>query len=374
MSTAPESRNEAILQATIDGTEYTAPPQSRIESLLIQLKEAIEAGGTGGDTTALAAKVNAIEAQLFSTIADVPTNTDSGSMDLYSKDLNAITTSGFYNAMTCTNAPATYCTLVVIGYYLAGYCTQIAADVTTGTLYTRTQTNGTWGAWSEKTNTADLAAVATSGAYSDLSGKPTLAAVATSGSYADLSGKPTVDSAISSSSTNAVQNKAVSAALANKANSSALTEETTARENADTALQAAIDGKASTADIYGVGTVVAGDADLDDIRTPGRYYFGSIAAETIANVPRTDCGGELTVEHIQNANRVRQTFVPNNTQADAALFYIRMFTSGYGGAWSPWYRFTGETVAAASTSSTASTQSLRAAELTGENTETEGEA
>lgn len=260
---APQSRNEAILQATLDGTAYTDPPQSRIESLLLQLKAAIETGGGGGDTTVLAAKVAAIEAQLYSTIADVPTNTDTGSMDLNSADLNTITTSGFYNAITCTNAPANYCTLVVIGYYLAGYCAQIAVDVTTGKLHTRTQTNGTWGAWETKPSTTDLAAVATSGAYSDLSGKPelatvattgayndlngtpNLATVATSGRYADLTGKPTVDGAISSSSTNAVQNKAVSAALADKANSSALTAETTARENADTALQAAIGATAN---------------------------------------------------------------------------------------------------------------------------------
>ena len=44
----PQSRNEAILRATIDGTEYTDPPQSRIEDLLLKLKEAIEGGGTGG--------------------------------------------------------------------------------------------------------------------------------------------------------------------------------------------------------------------------------------------------------------------------------------------------------------------------------------
>ena len=41
----PQSRNEAILQATIDGTEYTDPPQSRIENLLLELKETIEEGG-----------------------------------------------------------------------------------------------------------------------------------------------------------------------------------------------------------------------------------------------------------------------------------------------------------------------------------------
>lgn len=45
-SNPPQSRNEAILRATIDGTEYTDPPQSRIEDLLIELKETIESGGS----------------------------------------------------------------------------------------------------------------------------------------------------------------------------------------------------------------------------------------------------------------------------------------------------------------------------------------
>lgn len=40
-----ESRNEAILRSIIDGTEYVALPQSRIEELLLQLKEVIVAGG-----------------------------------------------------------------------------------------------------------------------------------------------------------------------------------------------------------------------------------------------------------------------------------------------------------------------------------------
>lgn len=51
----------------------------------------------------------------------------------------------------------------------------------------------------------------TSDAY--IKNKPSLAAVATSGKYSDLSGRPTVDSAISTSSTNAVQNKAITAAV-----------------------------------------------------------------------------------------------------------------------------------------------------------------
>ena len=47
----PQSRAEEILIATINGTEYEALPQSRLEYLLLELKAVIEAGGGGGGTT-----------------------------------------------------------------------------------------------------------------------------------------------------------------------------------------------------------------------------------------------------------------------------------------------------------------------------------
>lgn len=47
----PQSRNEEILIATIDGKEYDKAPQSRMEELLLELKEVIEEGGGGGGTT-----------------------------------------------------------------------------------------------------------------------------------------------------------------------------------------------------------------------------------------------------------------------------------------------------------------------------------
>lgn len=47
----PQSRDEEILITTIDGLPYTGNPQSRMEELLLELKEAIEAGGGGGGTT-----------------------------------------------------------------------------------------------------------------------------------------------------------------------------------------------------------------------------------------------------------------------------------------------------------------------------------
>ena len=228
MSDVYEGRNAAILQSIIDGTAYTDPPQSRIEELLIELKQVIEAGGggvedyggltgkpqinnvtlasgnnsasdlglqnaltfdssptensnnpvtSGGVYTALGNKqdsltfdssptensnnpvrsggiftsIKNVDDKLFSSIAGIAQNAK-GSMELYSEDLNDIVTSGFYNAMTCTNAPFNYCALIVCGYYLSGYCFQLAADITTGEIKTRVQTNGTWGAWSESNN------------------------------------------------------------------------------------------------------------------------------------------------------------------------------------------------------------------------------
>lgn len=56
-------RNEAILQSIIDGTEYTDDPQSRIEELLIQLKQLIETSGGVSDYEQLTNKprINGVE-------------------------------------------------------------------------------------------------------------------------------------------------------------------------------------------------------------------------------------------------------------------------------------------------------------------------
>ena len=102
---------------------------------------------SGGVKTA----IDAVNNKLYSSIAGVAQN-NKGSMELYSKNLNTITTSGFYNAMTCTNAPFSYCALIVCGYYLDGYCFQLAVDIQTGEIKTRVQTAGTWSAWTGGNN------------------------------------------------------------------------------------------------------------------------------------------------------------------------------------------------------------------------------
>ena len=69
----PQSRNEAILRATIDGTEYEAPPQSRIEDLLIELKAAIEQGACTGNYNDLSnkPKINGVALQGNKSISDL---------------------------------------------------------------------------------------------------------------------------------------------------------------------------------------------------------------------------------------------------------------------------------------------------------------
>lgn len=91
----------------------------------------------------------ALRSQSLPVIADIARNETTGAMELWSKNLNNIVTTGMYNAITCTNAKFQYSTLIVIGYYLTGYCTQIQQDVTTGRLATRSQINGSWSNWVE---------------------------------------------------------------------------------------------------------------------------------------------------------------------------------------------------------------------------------
>lgn len=80
MSEFPQSRSEAILQATINGDEYTDYPQSRIEELLIELKEVIEEGGGGGAVSSVNGKTGnvTLDAEDVGALPDdtnIPSNT-----------------------------------------------------------------------------------------------------------------------------------------------------------------------------------------------------------------------------------------------------------------------------------------------------------
>lgn len=154
-----------------------------------------------------------------------------------------------------------------------------------------------------------------------------------------------------------------------------------------------LDAKASLSTTFGVGASVTSNNDLNNVLELGRHSWGSIVAETMANNPLNTytllttqpedwatnymtkyftketvhgvdiyshipesqtapefvadtyyavtraVGGTLIVENVQNANRIRQTVIPNDTLAVAGTYYVRFYASSYGGAWSEWFEF-----------------------------------
>lgn len=91
-----QSRNEAILEATLNGTAYTDPTQSRIEDLLLRLKAAIEAGGgtTVIDTALSSTSTNAVQNKAIQ--APISALVDAGAKNrlnhtAYSRTVNGVT-------------------------------------------------------------------------------------------------------------------------------------------------------------------------------------------------------------------------------------------------------------------------------------------
>lgn len=169
-------------------------------------------------------------------------------------------------------------------------------------------------------------------------------------------------------------------------------------DTADTALQTAIDGKATLSQVFGAGNGLSSGTDLNNIKTIGRYYWGAAVASGLANSPISTytllstepadwesaynskyfekytepntgkeryrfvqgdtaptfvantfykcsgAGGTLTVENIQGSSRVRQTFVENDTLAKSGRYFVRFFVSSYSGTWSSWFMFEGTEV------------------------------
>lgn len=96
----PESRSEKILAATIDSTEYTEKPKSRIEKLLLELKDIIEGGGSSADYAAslrmtIDSSTYVVTAQLYNVDGDALGNPQT--IDL---PLESVVVGGSYNAQT----------------------------------------------------------------------------------------------------------------------------------------------------------------------------------------------------------------------------------------------------------------------------------
>ena len=264
MSNIPQSRNEAILQATIDGTAYTAPPQSRIEDLLIQLKEAIEAGGGGGGGTT---NYNAL-----SNKPQIASTTLEGNLSL--ADL------GIQGALTFDNLPTE----------------DSANPVKSGGIYTALGNKQDTLTFDNSPTENSTNPVKSGGIYTALGSKqdtltfdnsPTEDSanpVKSGGIYTALGNKQdtlTFDNSPTENSTNPVKSGGIYTALAGKEDK--LTFDSSPTENSNNPVKsggiyAALSGK--------VDTLVSLDstADLDDIKTSGFYKCTGATNSPATNV------------------------------------------------------------------------------------------
>lgn len=123
----PQSRNEAIIRATIDGVEYTAPAQSRIEALLIELKQAIEqGGGVEVDTQVNGTSENAVQNKAIYNFVNSSVSTNTAN---FIGTFNSVVELEAYSGTVTNN----------------DYAFVIGTDTAGNTVYNRYKFNGT--AW-----------------------------------------------------------------------------------------------------------------------------------------------------------------------------------------------------------------------------------
>lgn len=104
------------------------------------------------------------------------------------------------------------------------------------------------------------------------------------------------------------------------------------------AVYAALAGKIGISDVFGLGTEITNNTDLDSLTSPGIYYRSSNQNSTIGNIPIDGYAFKLITEYINSNIRRRQTFIPLSATAE---YYIRIQNSG---GWQTWYRFAGTAV------------------------------
>lgn len=93
--------------------------------------------------------------------------------------------------------------------------------------------------------------------------------------------------------------------------------------------------------VYGDGTLVESNSDLDSYTAPGRFYATVAVAQTLAHTPYTSTGFKLVIEkNTLSGTAVFQTLTPTS-RTYVSSEYKRVYENG---SWSPWYQFTGTQV------------------------------
>ena len=130
--------------------------------------------------------------------------------------------------------------------------------------------------------------------------------------------------------------KGTSASLA-----AAMTAESTARADADAALQTAVDDKASVSDIFGTGTPLRTGDNLNDMTALGTYNANTAAiAGALVNSPSAR-PFRMEVTTFNGSTRFLQKIIDANTTTNVVTVYIRAYTSS---GWTSWNKFEGTVV------------------------------
>lgn len=220
-----QSRSEDIIQSILDNTEYDEPARSRIEYLLVELKNAIEGGAGGGGVTSYSPLTEKPKIDNHILQAGNNTSSDLGLQTKLTFDsaptensTNPVTSGGVYTALgTKANSADVYNKSAVD--------TALTAKADKSTTYTKTEVDT---ALSSKQNTiSDLSTIRSGAALGATAVQPVSGKGLSTNDYTTtekekLAGieaqanKTTVDSALSGTSTNPVQNKVVKSALDGK--------------------------------------------------------------------------------------------------------------------------------------------------------------
>lgn len=120
--------------------------------------------------------------------------------------------------------------------------------------------------------------------------------------------------------------------------------DTTTYSTDQAAQDAAINGKASVSDIYGLGTSISSGTDLDTLTNVGVYYCSTAGiASSLINCPSV-YPFRLEVRNTNGLTRYLQTLidaVPSGSLAGQVTVYRRVYTAS---GWGAWRKFEGVVV------------------------------
>ncbi|MBO7450829.1 MAG: hypothetical protein J6U54_10705 [Clostridiales bacterium] len=97
-------------------------------------------------------------------------------------------------------------------------------------------------------------------------------------------------------------------------------------------LKALIGAKASVDDIYGLGTNIASNANLNNLTTPGVYQFTSTDGSNLTNCPITNATFRLEVRYLNSSARYLQILYPQHTNGPTWFVRVR-----HSDGWSRWH-------------------------------------